>query len=69
MLEVGDLITLSNNEQYIVMKRVNYNSISYVYLISRDGISDIMICSYDNDNLKRVDDEKLFIKLLELYNQ
>lgn len=68
MLEVGDLITLNNNMEYLVMKQIDYNNNKYLYLISKDGISDIMICAYENENLDIVKDEELFIKLLSLFN-
>lgn len=33
-LEVGELITLNNNKEYICFSRINDNGIDYVYLIS-----------------------------------
>ena len=68
MFEVGDLITLSNNLEYVVIKQMDYNNNKYLYLISKDGISDVMICEYKNDNLNVIKDEQLFVNLLELYN-
>ena len=64
MLEKGDLLTLSNNKEYIVMDQVKFENKNYVYLISKDGISGIAICLYENDSLKPVKDEDLLKKLL-----
>ena len=33
-LEVGELITLDNNKEYICFSRINDNEFDYVYLIS-----------------------------------
>lgn len=33
-LEIGELITLNNNKEYICFSRINDNGIDYVYLIS-----------------------------------
>ena len=69
MLEIGDLLTLSNNKEYIVMKQIYFKGKCYVYLISKDGISEVLICSYEEDNLNVVTDEEVFEKLLTLFNK
>lgn len=33
-LEVGELITLDNNKEYVCFSKINDNGIDYVYLIS-----------------------------------
>ena len=38
MLEVGDLLTLSNKKEYIVIKQIQLNGKNYVYLVKKDGI-------------------------------
>ena len=69
MLEIGDLLTLSDNKEYIVMKQIYFEGSNYVYLISKDGISNILICSYEGDDLSIVTDENLFENLLNLFNK
>lgn len=68
MLEIGDLLTLSDNQEYLVMKQIYFKGKNYVYLVTKDGISDVLICSYEEDNLNIVRDEELFEKLLNLFN-
>ena len=46
------------------MDQVKFENKNYVYLISKDGISGIAICLYENDSLKPVKDEDLLKKLL-----
>ena len=69
MLEVGDLLTLSDNQEYLVMKQIYFKGKNYVYLITKDCISDVLICCYEEDKLKIVTEESLFEKLLNLFNE
>lgn len=69
MLEVGDLLTLNDNQEYLVIKQIYFKGKNYVYLITKDGISDVLICSYEEDKLKIVTEELLFEKLLNLFNE
>lgn len=69
MLENGDLITLSNNEEYIVISMTNLDGKNYVYLISKDGVSKISICLYENDTLTPVKDEEIFKLLLDKFQK
>ncbi len=67
MLEIGDLITLSNDKEYVVAKIVKLEGKEYLAVISKDGLSDFLICEYDMGKLKIVKDEKIVVKLLELF--
>lgn len=69
MLEVGDLLTLSNKKEYIVIKQIQLNGKNYVYLVTKDGISDIAICEYETDKLTIVKDEKLIHTLVEKFKE
>jgi hypothetical protein len=44
------------------------DDIKYLYLASKDGVSDFKICSYDENNnkIKVVTDEIIFNKLIEI---
>ena len=67
MLDKGDLITLDKTLEYIVVAKAEYQGKTYVYIISKDGLSDVKFCSYEEDTLKIVQDEDIFRKLLELF--
>jgi hypothetical protein len=68
MLDKLDLITLDNNEEYIIVNMTVIDDIKYLYLASKDGVSDFKICSYDENNnkIKVVTDEIIFNKLIEI---
>lgn len=67
MLDIGDLVTLSNNNEYIVVKKILLDEKDYVFLITKDGISDVMICKIQNDSLEIVKDENVINILLEKF--
>lgn len=66
-MEIGDLVTLSNGKDYIVVKTTILNGNNYVFLITKDGISDVMICKIQNDSLEMVKDENIINILLEKF--
>ncbi len=68
MLEKGDLVTLKNNSECIVVNTITLEHQIYVYLISKDGISDVKICKYENNYLNIVEDKDLFVKLIKQFS-
>lgn len=69
MLEKGDLITLNNNKEYIVIHQMIFNDQNYVYLVSKDGISSVAVCLLENDTLTNINDGDLLGLLLEKFRQ
>lgn len=69
MLEQGDLITLSNNKEYIVINKTSLKGKNYVYLITKDGISEIAICLFENDTLTKVTDIELLKILINIFKE
>ncbi len=58
-IEEHDIIKLSNDIDYLVVKIVNINNIDYYYLISLDDKNDIKFLYLDGKELVEVTDEKL----------
>ena len=67
MLEVGDLITLSNGRKYIITKRLCLKGKTYLFLIMEDGISEYIICELINDEIEIVRNEEIVDELIQLY--
>ena len=67
MLEVGDLITLSNGHKYIITKRLCLKGKTYLFLIMEDGITEYIICELINDEIEIVRNEKIVKELIQLY--
>lgn len=64
MLESGDLITLNNKKEYIVVKQFVFEGIHYIFLIAKDGISEFLICEFENDKIIPIRDAELISKLV-----
>ena len=69
MLYKGDLITLSNKKEYIVIDQIKMDDKDYVYLITNDGVSGIVICSIENDTLTKISDAELLQKLIITFKE
>lgn len=66
MIEIKDILTLSDNNKYIVVSKVNYENKNYYYLINENN-SDIKFCYEDNNELVELDDKELTTKLIPLF--
>ena len=63
MLDKGDLLTLSNGKEYIVINQIQIDGKNYVYLVTKDGISGVAVCLLENDTLTTINDGE-FLQLL-----
>ncbi|MEE3342590.1 MAG: hypothetical protein VZS44_00685 [Bacilli bacterium] len=70
-IEYQDIITLSDNNKYVVASKVNYKDAKYVYLVDIYNNSNIKFAEIEKDNsLSELDskiDKKLIIELIPLF--
>ena len=64
MLEQGDLVTLSNKKEYVVIKQIVFKGIHYIILIAKDGISEFLVCEFKQDKLIPVTATELISELI-----
>ena len=69
MFEKGDLLTLSNEKEYIVINQINFDNKDYLFLVSKDGISNVAICLLENDTLSIVKDANTLEILLKKFTE
>lgn len=69
MLEKGDLLTLSDGNDYFVINMIQVEGKNYVYLVTKDGVSGVMVCLLENDTLTTINDEKVLEVLLEKFKK
>lgn len=73
MLEKQMLITLNNEEDYIVLNTLIHNNINYVYLVSHPKMDQIKFCIQEEENnqikLIEVEDITLRQELLKLFTE
>jgi hypothetical protein len=69
-IDIKDLITLSNDIEYIVASKVLYKENTYYYLINQNNNADIKFCYTKPDNEKlflESKDKEINTKLLPLF--
>ena len=72
-LEDGQIVTLDNNKDYIIVKQVEFESETYMYLITAKKPIEVMIvkAQYINDKtiLSIVDSEEELEKIINLFEK
>jgi hypothetical protein len=66
-INIKDILTLSDNNDYVVVSKANYENKTYYYLIDKLDSGKILFCYQDNDELVEVRDKDLNTKLLPLF--
>ena len=64
MLKQGEVLTLSDNKKYTVMSTIEMDNNNYYYLIDNDDYSNMMFCTFEEDNMEEITDHDLIEKLL-----
>lgn len=67
MLEVGKILVLSDEKEYVVVSTTVLDNKNYVYLICKDDYTNFMFCEHLNNKLITVTDEIIIDKLLMLF--
>ena len=67
MIDIKDTIALSDNNEYVVVSKANYNDEVYYYLIDKNDSGNIMFCYQDNNQMVELTDKDLIVKLLPLF--
>lgn len=66
MLEFGDIVTLENDEEYLVASSCEYQSEIYIYLVNMKNSADCILAIVKNDELEQVIDVDVFNKVIPL---
>ena len=68
-IDIKDMITLSDDNEYVVVSKTDYEENTYYYLIDSNNNENIKFCveNSDNQSLKEVEDKKLIQELLPLF--
>ena len=67
MIEIKDSLILSDNNEYVVASKTDYNDNTYLYLVDINNNTNIKFCRLDNDRVIEIKDEKLLKKLAPLF--
>lgn len=63
-MNIKDLVTLSDDNEYQVISKTNYEGLVYYYLVDMNDISNIKFLYENGDKLTEVDDPDLINRLL-----
>lgn len=69
---MDEIITI-NNKDFIVVKRFSYNNETYIYVISEDGLDELMLLHETNENgediIESINEEEKVKEILTYMNK
>lgn len=63
MINIKDSLILDDDNEYVVVSKVNYETKEYYYILDKYNSSNYKFCYLENEELVEVEDEEL-IKIL-----
>lgn len=66
-IDIKDIITLDDKNEYVVVSKVNYENKNYYYLVDMNKHENIMFCYEDNEELVELNNKELTTKLIPLF--
>jgi len=69
IIDIKDILTLSDNNKYIVVSKINYENKNYYYLIDVNSERNVKFCYQDGEELVELNNKELTTKLLPLFFQ
>lgn len=67
IINIKDTLTLDDNNEYVVVSKINADDKNYFYLIDKNDNSNVKFCYQDNDELVELNDKELVTRLLPLF--
>ena len=67
IINIKDTLTLDDNNEYVVVSKINSYDKNYFYLIDKNDNSNVKFCYQDNDELVELNDKELVTRLLPLF--
>ncbi len=68
-IKVGDVLTLSDKKEYVVVSIAELDLINYYYIADINDESNLKICYLDKEELVEIKDSDLIIQLLPLFKE
>lgn len=66
MFEIGNILTLADDNEYSVVDQFNDNGINYVYLVDINNNSNIIYGKLENDEIVELSDAEELEKVIKL---
>lgn len=65
-IDTKDIITLDDDNKYVVVSKINYENKNYYYLVNSNN-NNLKFCYEDNEELVEITDKELTTRLLPLF--
>lgn len=69
MIDIKDIVTLDDNNDYIVVSKLNYQEKTFYYLLDIYNDENIKFCYENNREFVEIEDKNLITNLLPLFLQ
>lgn len=66
-MKIKDIITLDDNNKYVIISKIDYEERKYYYLVDIKNIENLMFCYEDRGDLVKLNNPDLIKKLLPLF--
>ena len=67
MINIKDSLVLDDDNEYVVVSKVKYETKEYYYILDKYNSSNYKFCYLDNGELVEIEEEKLIKELLPLF--
>lgn len=67
LININDLITLDDNNEYVVVSKCEFENKVYFYIVDINDNSNLKFCYLNNDEFIELSDGELVKKLLPLF--
>lgn len=67
IIDIKDVLTLDDKNEYVVVSKINYESKTYYYLVDINNNNNLKFCYEDNYELVEIEDKELTTKLLPMF--
>ena len=66
-IKKNDILTLDDNNEYVVVSKINYENINYLYIVDINNIQNLKFVKEGNDELLEIHDKDLISVLVPLF--
>lgn len=66
-INIKDVLTLDDNNKYVVVSKVYYDGKDYLYLVDINNNTNLKFCYVDNEEIIESNDKDLNTKLVPLF--
>ncbi len=65
-MKINDIVKLDDNNEYVVVSKINYENINYYYLADINNFNNVLFLYENKDELKEVSNENLLKIIMPL---